>query len=95
MNHPRLLAFGYTYLPQGSTERSYDVISRKNLEDFQSATQSLTDVRLVDVHHTADYDGATITDVIWKEDTHPQPYTDVCANNSWVFADLDRIAHGE
>lgn len=93
-HHPSILAFGYTYIPQHSTERSYEIINAPDLASFKALTAKDHDVLLCNVSHVA-ADGATITDIIWDRNTSSYPYTDGCANNSWVFADMDRIAHGD
>jgi hypothetical protein len=93
-NHPSILAFGYSYLPEDGAEPSYDIVNAPNLGAFQEITLKEIDVTLLDVSHV-DADGTTITDVIWNRDHNPTPYTDVWANNSWVFGDMDRIAYGK
>jgi hypothetical protein len=94
MNHPSILAFGYSYRPADGAELSYDIVNAHNLEAFQAITLKEVDVTLLDVSHVGS-DGTTITDLIWHRDHNPTPYTDVWANNSWVFGDMDRIAYGK
>ena len=84
MNHPSLLAFGYSYLPEDGAEPSYDTVNAHNLAAFQAITLKEIDVTLLDVQHVAESDESLITDVIWNKDHNPQPYTDVWANNSWI-----------
>lgn len=94
-HHPSLLAFGCTYRPEGEIADSYRIITARNLAEFQALTANLSNVVLTDVHHVADFDGFTLTSIIWKSDHQKKPYTDNWANNSWVFADMDRVAAGE
>jgi hypothetical protein len=94
-NHPTILAFGYSYLPRGSSAPSYAVANASRLEGFQALTYDLDSVELLDVHHVSADDAFTITDVIWNRDHNPSPYTDGWVNNSWVFGDMDRIAYGK
>ena len=86
MNHPSLLAFGYSYLPEDGAEPSYDTINVHNLEHFQVLTLKEIDVTLLDVHHVDASDDSLITDVIWNKDHNPQPYTDEMAHDSWIDA---------
>lgn len=95
VNHPSILAFGYSYLPEGGVEPSYDIVNAPNLGAFQVITLKEIDVTLLDVHHVSATDGFTITDIVWNRDHNPTPYTDTWANNSWVFSDMDRIAYGK
>lgn len=91
-HHPHLLAFGYTYLPEEGAEPSYDIVNAHNLAKFQEITHKEHDVTLCDVSHLAE-DATTITDVIWRRKDNPEPYNDIMANNSWVFSQMDDIAH--
>lgn len=93
-NHPSILAFGYSYLPEEGAEPSYDIVNAVDLAHFQVITLKEIDVTLLDVSHV-DSDGTTITDIIWDRNHNPTPYTDTWANDSWVFGDMDRIAHGK
>lgn len=95
MNHPSILAFGYSYLPTGADEPSYAIVSASSLKGFQALTYDLDSVVLRDVHHVSDQDSFTLTDIIWNGDHVEFPYRDEIAENSWAFADMDRIANGE
>ena len=96
-HHQSLLAFGYTYSDEDTDESSYRTVNAHDLEHFHVLTRRYRDVELLDVHHVDASDDSRITAVIWTKENNPnpRPYTDVWANNSWVFSDMDRIAHGE
>ena len=84
MNHPSLLAFGYSYLPEDGAEPSYDTVNATDLAHFQVLTLKEIDVTLLDVHHVAASDDSLITDVIWNKDhSNNVPYCDYFAEYSW------------
>ena len=78
-NHPSILAFGYSYLPEEGAEPSYDIVNAVDLAHFQVITLKEIDVTLLDVHHVSAEDSFTLTDVVWNRDHNPTPYTDTWA----------------
>lgn len=92
--HPTLLAFGYTYLPQGGDEYSYAIINAVNRAAYNDATRHLSSAVLLDVSFVSAEDGFTVTDLIWRLEMNKGPYTDVWANNARVFDEMDRIKEG-
>lgn len=92
--HPHLLAFGYTYLPQGATEESYAIINATSHAGFVSATFLQSYVVLREVSFVSAEDGFTTTDTIWNLGHQKFPYSDEIAHNTRVFDAMDRIAEG-
>ena len=78
-NHPSILAFGYSYLPEEGAEPSYDIVNAVDLAHFQVITLKEIDVTLLDVHHVSAEDSFTLTDIVWNSDHNPTPYTDTWA----------------
>ena len=78
-NHPSILAFGYSYLPEEGAEPSYDIVNAVDLAHFQVITLKEIDVTLLDVHHVSAEDSFTLTDVVWNRDNNHTPYTDTWA----------------
>lgn len=83
MNHPRLLAFGYTYMPCGGRELCYGLVNASRLEGFQARTYDLADVTLTDVHHISADDVFALTDIVWNSKTDSIPYGDRIAHESF------------
>jgi len=92
--HPYLLAFSYTYLPEGATEQSYAIVNATSHAGFVSATFLQSCVILREVAFVSAEDGFTVTDTLWNREHSKCIYHDEIAHNARVFDAMDRIAEG-
>lgn len=92
MNHPRFLAFEYTWIPaftrvgDSSLER-FSTVNAYDLADFRRQVQGQSDVLLLAVHHVSAEDGFMLTDLVWEKPDHdefPCSYCDQLARESWA-----------
>jgi hypothetical protein len=92
--HPHLLAFSYTYLPEGATEQSFAIINATSHAKFVSAVFLQSHVILREVSFVSAEDGFTLTDTLWNREHSKCIYHDEIAHNARVFDTMDRIAEG-